>query len=163
MDPNEIRRLLATAEILSRDKSSIPEAFLVAFVAWEGLKFRILLVGYAARGLKVAEARRLIRDADIWNTSNYNTLFEYLFGARPQNAPQVGYLFNALDGAMRLRNRFVHGTGRAAPIRFRTAYEEICRATNADWESALSKLLSKRGLTPKVTNPLNRIRVTTKS
>lgn len=162
MDPNEIRRLLSTAETLSREKSSTPEAFLVAFVAWEGLKFRILLVGYAARGVKVSEARHLIRDADIWNIRNYNTLFELLFGSRPQNAPQVGRLFNALDGAMRLRNRFVHGAGRAAPVQFRTAYENICRATNADWESALSKLLAKQGLRPKVTNPLNRIRVTAK-
>lgn len=161
MDPNEIRRLLGAAETLSRAKSSAPEAFLVAFVAWEGLKFRILLVGYAARGVKVADARRLIRDADIWNIRNYNNIFEHLFGARPHNAPQVGRLFNALDGAMRLRNRFVHGTGRAAPIQFRTAYEDICRATNADWESALSKLLTKQSLRPKVTNPLNRIRVTT--
>ena len=163
MDPNEIRRLLGTAEKLSREKSSTPEAFLVAFVAWEGLKFRILLVGYAARGVKVADARRLIRDADIWNIRHYNTLFELLFGDRPHNAPQVGRLFNALDGAMRLRNRFVHGAGRAAPIQFRTAYEDICRATDADWATALSKLLAKQGLRPEVTNPLNRIRVTAQS
>jgi hypothetical protein len=44
VDPNEIRRLLGTAEMLSREKSSTPEAFLVAFVAWEGLKFRMLVV-----------------------------------------------------------------------------------------------------------------------
>ena len=163
MDPNEIRRLLGTAEMLSREKSSTPEAFLLAFVAWEGLKFRILLVGYAARGVKVAEARQLLRDADIWNIRNYNTLFEHLFGVRPHNAPHVGRLFNTLDGAMKLRNRFVHGAGRAAPVQFKTAYEDVCSATDADWENALSKLLTKQGLRPKVTNPLNRIRVTTPS
>lgn len=163
MDPSEIRRLLGIAEMLSRENASTSEAFIVAFVAWEGLKFRILLVGYAARGVKVAEARRLIRAVDVWNVRNYNALFESLFGTRPQNVPVIGRIFNSLDRAMQLRNRFVHGIGRAAPIQFREAYQDICRAIDAGWESALSKLLTKNGLHPRVTDPMKRIWVTAQS
>lgn len=141
MNPAEIMRLRNVAESLSRRSGHSPEAFLLAYVAWEALKIRILIVGMTATGMTVSSARQLISENQIWKGNNYSSLFEKYFGVLPNSSPGVGHLFAKADSCQKIRNGFVHGSKRVDPDSFRKATETIIQLIDEDWSQLLADLL----------------------
>ena len=159
MDPSEIRRLVKQARTLVVDDRSAPEAFLLAYVAWEALKFRILLVGLTARGMTVATSRRHLSEAKVWRAENYDNEFKRLFGSFPSSARTVGKRFGEAKKFAKLRHAYVHGQGRTSPAVFHDAALNVINIVESDWEAPLRDLLKRFGLpTPTATDPLGRLR-----
>ena len=153
MNPSEILRLIKSARDLSSKSGRSPEAFLIAYVAWEALKIRILLVGLTSRGLSVREGKLLIQESDIWKHGQYQKLFRDHFGSNPENTKSVGKLFNQAEKYTKLRNRFVHGSGSSSPDSFRRAVEEIAQVIHSDWEKCLAPLIPQGSQA----NPMGRL------
>lgn len=157
MDPNEIRRLVVQARLLNEVSVTTPEAFLLAFVAWEGFKIRILISALCADGLSVSEAKRVIKDRQIWRESGFENFFEELFGKRPQNAKHIGSRFNSLGRATKMRNSYVHGTSRFSPKSFANETERLIALIEMDWATPLQSLRKGSGSVGQIKDPLGRL------
>ena len=56
MNPSSIRELTASARALQKTKrQGSPEAFILAWIAWEGMKLRILAVAQKKMGIKIKD------------------------------------------------------------------------------------------------------------
>jgi hypothetical protein len=157
MNPSEIRRLVETSKNLDKQSARSPEAFLIAFVAWETLKTRILMVGFCNKGLTARDARTAIKEGEAWKAGNYNKIFLDLFGYLPENATNVGKLFRSTKASQQLRNRYVHGAYRVSPDTFRRCTKDLISVVSADWDSNLAGLLAGHGVVPGTTNPTDRL------
>lgn len=153
MNPAEIKRLLSVAEELSKERSGLPEAFLLQYIAWEAFKVRILIAGMAQSGLTVKEAKAVLRDEQVWNQTNYRKIFKKYFGSYPSNSKGVGKYFNAGEKVETLRHAFVHGSSRVAPDSYRKASSRLTEIFEADWGKLLADLLKNE----KRIDPMRRI------
>ncbi len=143
MNPAEIARLAKSALDLAKQSGKSPEGFVIAYIAWEALKVRILLVGMTSKGIPVAKAQVLCTSLKIWQGDNYNKAFKKYFGNFPNNSPGLGQLFKKADSFKNLRNGFVHGSRRTSPAKFREATIQLVAIVEADWGTLLSSLLPK--------------------
>ncbi len=144
---------------LSRQSRRSPEGFIVAYIAWEALKIRILLVGMTANGMSVSEARKVISTLEIWQGDKYNKAFKSCFGSFPSNTSGIGKLFNKAESFKSLRNGLVHGGKNASPAKFKEATNELVGLIEADWSQHMGSLLVKS----QNTDPMRRLRRQTPS
>ena len=161
MKPSEIRRLLESSKVALTLEDSAPDAFLLAFVAWEAFQIRVLVVGLAAKGLSVAESYKIIKDRKVWKGTNRDALFQECFESLPRNTKHIGRHYTKALRFKTIRDRYVHGFGRTSPELFIRATEELIGVVEQDWESDLRKLLKQLGRSSTFTNPLGTIRATT--
>ena len=143
-------------------KATAPEAFLLAYIAWEAFQIRILIVGLAAKGLKVSEAQKELKEKQVWRQENKDNLFAELFGSRPCNLKYVGKLFNKANKLKILRDGYVHGTNRTGPEQFKNAALELIQIMSHDWSEDLEKLLEAQGFSSSRTDPMGQIRKTSR-
>ena len=149
MNPAEISRLAKSALDLAKQSGRSPESFVVAYIAWEALKIRILLVGMTANGMSVSEAKKVVSLLEIWQGDKYSKAFKSYFGLFPNNTPGIGRLFNKAESFKSLRNGFVHGSRKTSPAKFREATIELVGIIEADWGLHLgSLLLNSKNLDP---------------
>jgi hypothetical protein len=153
LNPAEILRLSKSAMNLAGQSGRSPEGFVVAYIAWEALKIRILLVGMTANGMSVSEAKKVVSTLEIWQGDKYNKAFKSYFGSFPNNTPGIGRLFNKADSFKSLRNGFVHGSRKTSPAKFREATIELVGIIEADWAKRLGSLL----LNSKNADPMKRL------
>jgi len=158
MKPSEIRRLALSARLALAQRNTTPDAFLLAYVAWEALQIRILVVGICASGLSVAEAYQLIKESKVWRSDNRDSLFNEYFGSKPQNAKFVGRLFNKANKSKSIRDRYVHGFKRTSPAIFEKATHELLSILEGDWGTPLKKLLRSIGKDTPFCDPMSTIR-----
>jgi hypothetical protein len=158
MHPSEIRRLIRNSKAALRKSVDAPDAFLLAYIAWEAFQIRVLIVGLAASGLRVAEAQKVLKNKKVWRQENKEILFEGLYGSRPSNLKYVGKLFNSANKLKILRDGYVHGTNRTSPDQFRNAALELIRIMDHHWAEDLKKLLETQGYPSSRTDPLGQIR-----
>lgn len=163
LKPSEIKRLVHSARRSLEISGAQPDAFLLAFVAWEALQVRILTVGLFAKGLDVKGAQAEILARQVWKKENREALFLELYGYRPANAPKVGKLFRKAQTFDSLRGRFIHGQSRTSPDRFANATADLISILESDWSQDLKFLLKKQGLRLASADPLKRpMRLTSK-
>lgn len=158
MKPSEIRRLADRSRELATSNVTAPEAFILAQVAWEGLRYRVLIVGHVAQGMSVADARRRLDAKQTWKAANYRAMFKELFGSEPSQSRIVGRTFRETDRTTDLRNRYVHGHSRTSPDIFLKHSRTLWTALEFDWESPLKDLLRDRTDLSGPSNPLGRLR-----
>jgi hypothetical protein len=159
LDPSEIKRLLESARRALNTSRSEPDAFVLAYIAWEAFQIRVLLVGLAAEGYSVSEAKKHLKERQVWQGDNRKTVFEEIFGSKPANTKHVGFYYSKLGKHKTLRDAYVHGSARVAPKRFEAAARELIDVIgDAGWETGLAQVLSKKGFESNFTNPLGVIR-----
>jgi hypothetical protein len=158
MHPSEINRLIRNSKLALKKNANTPDAFLLAYIAWEAFQIRILIVGLAANGLSVTEAQKELRTKQVWRQENKELLFRDLYGSRPSNLKYVGKLFNRANKLKNLRDGYVHGTNRTGPEQFRNAALELIRIMDHNWAEDLRRLLEAQGLNSSRTDPLGQIR-----
>ena len=159
MEPSEIKRLLESAKRALTTSRSEPDAFVLAFIAWEAFQIRVLVVGLAAQGYSVSESKRHLKERQVWKGENRKAVFEEIFGSKPANIKHVGRYFNKLGKFKSLRDAYIHGSARVAPDRIESAARDIIEVIESlDWETGLRKELSRQGFETKFTNPLGRVR-----
>ena len=68
MNPSSIRELTASARALQKTKrQGSPEAFILAWIAWEGMKLRILAVAQKKLGIKIKDTYLSHKELRLWN------------------------------------------------------------------------------------------------
>ena len=123
VNPSDISRTLSAAKALrANSKYGTPEGLLLAYVAWEGLKIRILAVGLAQQGWRFQTFKSAISDLELWRSKNYELAFASVFGQKPQNTKNLGKIWSRVATAERLRNKFVHGLGQTHPDTIEKSY-----------------------------------------
>lgn len=144
------------------DSRTSAEAFLLAFVAWEAFKIRVLLVGRTAMGETVAEARKHLDQGQLWRDRAYDEEFASIFGSMPANTRQIGKNYSRMRKLKNLRNRYVHGHSRTSPARFDEATRTILTILKSDWEQPIRQALRKSYGLVHYTNPLGRLKANEK-
>lgn len=140
MRPNVIQSTAHTAVELTRERGrGTPEALLLAWVAWEGLKVRLLVVGFAKMGWLVQDVYEALESERVGELQVYRRLFKYVYGTFPDNTRVVGTPWRGIEEARVLRHRYVHGMGTASPERLLTATNRIAEAVlDCTWLECLT-------------------------
>lgn len=94
-----------------------PEALLLAWVAWEGLKIRVLVVGLAMQGWKVQDIYSAVSTERVHTVDHVRGVFRAVFGSFPENTNGVSKTWQHIEQFREVRNRYVHGAKGAAPLR----------------------------------------------
>ena len=150
--------MAVSARLALGDKNSAPDAFLLAYVAWEALQIRILVVGICASGESVAEAYMKIKTAKVWRSENRDALFVEYLGSKPQNAKFIGRFFNQANKSKSIRDNYVHGFGRTSPEIFERATSELLSVLEEDWGTPINKLLKSLGIECSSCDPMSTVR-----
>jgi hypothetical protein len=136
MKQSSIRQTAQTARALAAERHyGTPEAFLLAWVAWESLKFRVLAVGLVRQGWRMEAVKEFFDKSSLYTKKDYNKVFGQVFGKHPeQHAGEVGHIWRECEAARRVRHRFVHGMGSSRPQTLSSSTERLLLAVeNVEW------------------------------
>lgn len=118
MQPHLIRSTADSAMTLLGERGrGTPEALLLSWVAWEGLRIRLLVVALRMQGWQVKDVYDALSSERFHSTVHYDNLFRSIFGSKPQSAKGVGQRWSQLEAFRATRNAFVHGTRGGSPLR----------------------------------------------
>ena len=116
MEPAAIKKTIKAAKTLERNSNyGTPEALLLAYVAWEGLRNRVLICGLSQQGWTVTMFKEAIAGHGFWLKGSYDEGFSSVFGKNPQNLSGVSKIWDEAEKARILRNKFVHGLSKGDP------------------------------------------------
>lgn len=149
MQPNLIRSTANSAmTLLGEQDSGTPEALLLAWVAWERLRIRLLVVALCMQGWQVKDVYDPLPSERFHTHPHYDHLFRTTFGAKPQNACDVGQRWQQLESFRKTRNAYVHGTRGGSPLKLESGVHLLREATlDPSWLSSLS-LAAPKGKQP---------------
>ncbi len=83
-------QVCAQEEVSRARGQGTPEALLLAWVAWEGLKIRILVVALAEKGWKVRDVYSALADAKLHSLEHYNAVFKKVVDNYPPTGQERG-------------------------------------------------------------------------
>jgi hypothetical protein len=157
MQPSLIRSTAETSlDLLEMRGRGSPESLLLAWVAWEGLKMRLLVVGLAKRGWRVSDVSDVLSASRLHTQEDYRSLFAEVFGASPESTRGVGAQWRAIEDFRGVRNRYVHGTRGSAPAKLEAGTHLITgRVLDPSWLSGLA--VSADGEPVKIGDPFRRL------
>lgn|GEM_PF-940958 len=90
MQPNLIKSTAKSSlTMLGGKGSGTPEALLLAWVSWEGLTIRVLVVGLAMQCWKVQNIYDVLSEDKVHELAHVRGLFEEVFVAYPDSAKGV--------------------------------------------------------------------------
>jgi hypothetical protein len=143
-------------EMLELHGRGTPEAFILAWIGWEGLKFRILVVALSMKGWKVSDIQDVFAHPGVHTNEHYRRLFKSIFGAFPNNIKGIGTQWGEAEKYRDLRNKYVHGAKSNHPEKFLSAIENLYSlTTEVEWLSNLS--LEVNGEKRKIGNVYRRL------
>lgn len=118
MQPHLIRSTSDSAITLLGERGrGTPEALLLSWVAWEGLRIRLLVVAWCMQGWQVKDVYSALSEERFHSSAHYDNVFRATFGSKPQSAKGVGQRWTQLETFRATRNAFVHGTRGGSPLR----------------------------------------------
>lgn len=118
MQPSLIRSTAQSSlALLGEYGRGTPEALLLAWVSWEGLKIRLLVVGLAMQGWKVQDIYEALSSEQVHTRDHARRMFRSVFGTFPESTRSIGDTWDQIEQFRQVRNRYVHGTRGAAPLR----------------------------------------------
>ena len=118
-------QVCAQEEVSRARGQGTPEALLLAWVAWEGLKIRILVVALAEKGWKVRDVYSALADAKLHSLEHYNAVFKKVVDNYPQQVKNVGKPWRQIEEYREARHRYVHGMRGSSPTRLETGTQLI--------------------------------------
>jgi len=140
MRPSQIRRTAETALELLEDRGhGNPEAFLLAWVSWEGLKIRVISLGLARMGFQVQHVYEVLTEDELRSKGEFEALFQTVFSRKPQSAKGVGSTWQRNETFRKVRNRIVHGIGSTSPDRLESGTRVLTGAVlSPQWLGSLA-------------------------
>jgi len=118
MQPHLIKSTSDSAmTLLGTRGRGTPEALLLSWVAWEGLRVRLLVVGLSLQGWRVQDVYAALSAGRFHHVAHYDNIFRTTFGAKPHNAKGVGAQWQSIEQFRAIRNAYVHGTRGSSPLR----------------------------------------------
>jgi AraC-like DNA-binding protein len=126
MKPSSIDRTIKAALLLqSHEKYPSPETLLIAWVAWEQLKNRIIYVGLTKQGWQGQTIDEALREIEFWRSANYKRAFKSVFGSHPEQTKIAGKVWRDIESGLNMRNKFVHGMGQVSPSELSKVTENL--------------------------------------
>lgn len=142
--------------LLGEEGRGTPQALLLAWVSWEGLKIRILVVGLAMRGWKVQDVYEVLSEDKVHTHAHIRGLLKEVFGSYPENIKGIGYRWEQIEEFRTVRNRYVHGTRGAAPLRLEAGTHMITdHVLDPTWLAPLPVLVD--GVQKRLGDPYRRL------
>jgi len=124
MEPGKIRETLQVANFVQEKKNrGNPEALLLTWVAWEGIKIRMMVVGLARQGWHGKTFQQAAQGKELWHSQTFNKSFKSIFGDNPANLKNFGANWNKIEKTRKTRNKFVHGFGQTSPKELRRQFD----------------------------------------
>jgi len=129
MNPSSIRELVASARALQKTKrQGSPEAFILAWIAWEGMKLRILAVAQKKMGKKIKDTYSSHKEIRLWNQAKFENQWKQVFGKKPANMSGLpGKVFREMEKYKKYRDKLVHGKEFGNPINVEKATLSILK------------------------------------
>jgi hypothetical protein len=129
MNPSSIRELTASARALQKTKrQGSPEAFILAWIAWEGMKLRILAVVQKKMGTKIKDTYLSHQELRLWNQVKFEKQWKQVFGKNPSNMSGVaGKVFREMEKYKKYRDKLVHGKEFGNPVNVEKATLSILK------------------------------------
>lgn len=111
MDPSAINELTRSAKELHHTKrKGSPEAFILSWIAWEGMKLRILAVAQKKIGIKIKDTYLSHKDLNLWSEEKFDRQWRKAFGKNPSNmSGAAGKVFREMKKYKKYRDKFAHG------------------------------------------------------
>lgn len=132
-------------------------AFLMAWVAFEGLKQRILTSALSQMGWQVKTFKTAIRGQRFYKTEVFETSWQKIFDSKPQNIKKLGHRWSKANKAAVIRGNYVHGFGVATPRNLKEHTENLLALVeNRSWVSEL-RVLDQNGVVSPIGDPLKRV------
>ena len=149
MQPNLIKSTADSAlELLDFRGRGSAEAFLLSWVAWEGLKVRVLAVGLHTHGWSVADIYESLPNGRIYQDKNYGAVFHQVFGTSPHGTQGVSSTWAEIEAFRDVRHRYVHGARGSSPAKLEAATHLITeRVLEPQW-LAVAKVSTTEGKVP---------------
>jgi hypothetical protein len=114
-----------------------PEALLLAWVAWEGLRIRVLVVALSMHGWRVKGIYPTLASERLTAHASRKTLNATL-GCSTLQVKTVADIWRAIESHRPLRNKFAHGMGGNSPDRLEAATHFITtHALDPEWLAPL--------------------------
>jgi hypothetical protein len=86
MNPSAIKELVTSAKQLHQTKrKESPEAFILSWIAWEGMKLRILAEAQKKMVIKIKDTYLSHKDLNLWNEEKIDRQWRKVFGQNPSN------------------------------------------------------------------------------
>lgn len=120
LSPSEIVKTLDTARDLNAQRQSM-QAFILAWTAWEGYNFRLVLAALQMQGLTQARAKDVLSQLRSHDTKNMKRIRSRVFVEHPSNLSGAGTYWRAIETDQHhrsfraRRNGLVHGSASADP------------------------------------------------
>lgn len=129
MNPSAITELTTSAKNLTDTKrKGSPEAFILAWIAWEGSKLRMLAVAQKKQGIKIKETYASHKDKSLWNEKIFEKEWKRVFGEYPASMRGMpGKIFKKINSYKKYRDKLVHGKSFGNPNNVHDATLEILR------------------------------------
>ena len=126
MEPAMVRKTLEAAKLIQRNsKYGTAEGLLLAHVAWDGLKNRIIVCGLAQQGWQVKTFKEAIDGQKYWKAENYRRSFNSVFGSDPDQTKGISQVWQLGLKSEKIRNKFVHGMGQANPKVMQQVFDQL--------------------------------------
>lgn len=157
MKPSEIRNLAQSSQwIDSLRPRGTSEAFILAWISWEGLKIRLLTYGFAKQGYLAKYTSKALKTCNVHSKKQYLAIFELAFGRPPLQINKLGSIWREIETYQPMRNRIIHGGTGYNPRDLREASRKISdHVLNTDWlEGAKVRI---HGVEYVLQNPYDRI------
>ncbi len=129
MTPGTIVRLIKQAEALDDCSETREAVFAVRWIAWEGLRERILIIAAAKAGWRIADASAAIAEARISSNIAFERTLKKLtgFGVSQQFGGDSIKAWRALAEVEQLRHLVFHGR-QGLPLRVWRGANQVVRA-----------------------------------
>lgn len=120
LSPSEIVKTLDTARDLNTQRQSM-QAFILAWTAWEGYNFRLVLAALQMQGLTQTRAKDVLSQLRSHDTKNMKRIRSRVFVEHPSNLSGAGTYWRAIETDKHhrsfrgRRNSLVHGSASADP------------------------------------------------
>jgi hypothetical protein len=140
MNPNEI----AHASKAARDLNALynngsPAAFVLTWIAWEGLKYRVLVLGLVRMGWQVADVKSVLAESDINTYAKYKKVFNSVFGNYPERIKGISKNWQEAESFRKNRNNYVHGSRGSNPKHLLKSADFLISITeDVSWLSKLT-------------------------
>lgn len=136
MNPSAIRELSKSSrELQQLKRKGSPDAFILAWIAWEGMKLRILAVAQKKKGIKIKDTYAVHKELKLWNEAIFEKQWKKVFGTNPSNmSGKVGKIFREIKTYKKYRDKLVHGKEFGNPTNVEKATLSILHVLeNQEW------------------------------
>jgi len=120
LSPSDILKTLDTARDLNAQRKST-QAFILAWTAWEGYNFRLVLAALQMQGLTQARAKDVLSQLRSHDSKNMKRIRSRIFVEHPSSLAGAGTHWRAIETDKHhrsfrgRRNSLVHGSASADP------------------------------------------------